>query len=91
MRTTIQGGTVLTPFETLPGASLVLEGAHVAEIVPAGTDALGDQVIDAGGLWVAPGLIDVHMHGCDGFDTMQASPEALHGMARFQARHGVTG
>jgi N-acetylglucosamine-6-phosphate deacetylase len=91
MRIVIQGGTLLTPFETVPGASLVLEDGRVVEIVPAGTGAFGDEVIDAGGLWVAPGLIDVHMHGCAGFDTMQATPEALRGMARFQARHGVTG
>ena len=28
-----------------------------------------------------PGLIDVHVHGGDGFDTMDATPKALHRMA----------
>ncbi len=50
----------------------------------------GGEIVDAGGLWVAPGLIDIHVHGSIGCDTMQATPEALHGMARFFAQHGVT-
>lgn len=90
MRTVIAGGTVVTPFESLPEASLVLEGDRVAALLPAGAPADGDATIDARGLWVTPGLIDIHIHGCGGFDTMDATPEALQGLARFQARHGVT-
>lgn len=48
------------------------------------------ELLDAGGLWLAPGLIDIHVHGALGYDTMDASPKALHEMARFYARHGVT-
>jgi N-acetylglucosamine-6-phosphate deacetylase len=47
-------------------------------------------VLDAGGLSLIPGFIDVHVHGADGFDTMDASPEGLTRMAQFYARHGVT-
>src|SRR5688572_13649985 len=47
-------------------------------------------VLDAGGLTLIPGFIDVHVHGADSYDTMDASAEGLTRMAQFYARHGVT-
>lgn len=46
--------------------------------------------IDAGGAWLLPGMIDVHVHGAVGVDTMDASTDGLHAMARCYAEHGVT-
>ena len=46
--------------------------------------------LDMRGATLAPGLIDLHTHGADGHDAMDATPTALEGMARFAARHGVT-
>lgn len=46
--------------------------------------------IDLDGLLLAPGLIDLHVHGAMGHDTMDATPEALQAIARFNAQHGVT-
>ncbi len=44
---------------------------------------------EAGGPFVAPGFVDVHVHGRGGHDAM--GPEgALDGMARALLRHGVT-
>jgi N-acetylglucosamine-6-phosphate deacetylase len=91
MRTLILRGTLITPREILSDHALVIEGPKIASI-EARRRAAGpaERLIDARGLWVAPGLIDVHVHGSAGHDTMDATPEALHGMARFFARHGVT-
>ncbi len=50
----------------------------------------GSETIDAGGLTLLPGFIDIHVHGADGHETMDASPDGLRSMARFYARHGVT-
>jgi N-acetylglucosamine-6-phosphate deacetylase len=47
--------------------------------------------IDASGRRLLPGLIDLHVHGAMGCETMDASPEGLRQMARYYARHGVTG
>lgn len=46
--------------------------------------------IDAHGQTLLPGLIDLHAHGGDGHEVMDATPEALLAIARFYARHGVT-
>ena len=36
-------------------------------------DEIGDDatVIDAGGATVRPGLVEIHSHGCLGYDTME--------------------
>ncbi len=81
----------MTPQELITGSTLCIEDHKIAEIltgVP--DDAMQDQVIDAMGDWVAPGLIDIHVHGALGIDTMQATHEDIHTIARYFASHGVT-
>lgn len=62
--TLIRGGRLIDPAQGLDGRyDLLLEGDRVAAVAPAGQlKAQGAQVIDAGGLVVAPGLIDIHVH-----------------------------
>jgi len=40
---------------------------------------------------LAPGFIDIHMHGGAGIDLMRAAPNDLPRLHRFIATHGVTG
>ena len=47
--------------------------------------------VDAAGMHLLPGFIDLHVHGAVGHEVMDASAEGLRAMARFFARHGVTG
>jgi len=49
-----------------------------------------NEVIDASGLYVIPGLIDIHLHGCMGHDFGEASHEAIAAMAKYQLQNGVT-
>ena len=87
----ITGGRVVTPFRVLePGTVIVREG-KIAALEEGARSVEGEAgVIDAQGLTVAPGLMDIHVHGGSGHDTMDATPEAIREMARFFARHGVT-
>jgi N-acetylglucosamine-6-phosphate deacetylase len=66
---------------------------HGQQIAAIGTgEAPADpDVIDANGLNLLPGFIDLHVHGAVGCDTMDATPDALKQMAQFYAQHGVTG
>jgi N-acetylglucosamine-6-phosphate deacetylase len=61
----------------------VQESARAA--VPAGA-----QVVDAGGLYVAPGLIDAHTHGGHGFDFMTCTQEQLEELLAWLPSTGVT-
>lgn len=51
---------------------------------------MGLEVIDGTGMYLAPGFIDVHIHGAGGFDTMDASPEALNRISELLVKSGVT-
>lgn len=57
----------------------------VVDAVPAGA-----AVIDAAGNYVAPGLVDIHIHGYLGEDTSDAKPEGIKKMAYGVAKNGVT-
>ena len=70
------------------GAVRIVSG-HIAEVAPR-LDPGSMPELDATGCTLLPGLIDVHVHGAAGYDTMDASQEALQAMAAFFARHGVT-
>lgn len=56
-----------------------------------GTDDTGSEdVIDLGGRYVIPGLVDIHIHGCAGVDCSDGDPVGLRTMAAFLASRGVT-
>ena len=48
------------------------------------------EQIDAMGQFVSPGFIDIHVHGCSGFDMMDDDKEALTVMSRNVLKTGVT-
>ena len=58
---------------------------HIQTEVPIDCD-----VIDAKGMYIAPGLIDVHVHGSCGADTMDQTTEAIKLMSAGIAKNGVT-
>jgi N-acetylglucosamine-6-phosphate deacetylase len=77
-------------FRASDNLGLRIEGERIVELGPDLAPAAGEQIVDAAGLSVVPGFVDVHAHAGAGFDTMDATPEALGAMARFYAEHGVT-
>lgn len=85
----IIGATLQTPEASLPNHNLLIENGQIAAISahPFETDA---PTLNARGFTLIPGLIDLHIHGGDGADVMDATPEAIYTIARFLARHGVT-
>lgn len=49
-----------------------------------------NNIIDAQGLYVGPGLVDMHIHGVGGVDVMDATPDALLTMSTVLPQYGVT-
>jgi len=46
------------------------------------------EPIDAKGLYLSAGFIDIHIHGSNGFDVMDATSEALEGIAKSIVKQG---
>ena len=86
----IVGGKIVLPEAVVADKALAFdtESGKIVGLVdaaPAGAD-----VIDAKGGYVAPGLVDVHIHGYLGEDTCDAKPEGIKKMAYGVAANGVT-
>nr|WP_211653367.1 N-acetylglucosamine-6-phosphate deacetylase [Planococcus sp. MSAK28401] len=72
-------------------ADLFLEGGKIAEIGESLSREADFHIDGNGENWVVmPGFIDVHIHGSSGFDTMDATSEALNGLASSLPREGTT-
>lgn len=50
----------------------------------------GLEVVDGGGAFLSAGFIDLHIHGCAGYDVMDEDERALREMARHLVATGVT-
>lgn len=86
----IVNARVVTPQGIDRQARLVLKAGRIAEITREQGGIEGAQTIDAGGAYVAPGCIDTHLHGGDGHDFTEATPEAFRAIAYAHATQGVT-
>jgi N-acetylglucosamine-6-phosphate deacetylase len=64
---------------------IVAMGSRSSLALPA-----GGSVRDFGDASIAPGYIDLHIHGSAGFDVMDEVPQALPAIESLLARHGVT-
>lgn len=88
--TKIIGGNVYTPSGVKKGATLVMEGSRIAEICESPIEIQGAETIDASGLNVVPGGIDLHIHGGGGRDYMEGTEEAFRVAIAAHMKHGTT-
>jgi len=81
------------------GLEVVVEGGKIAEIRPPAprlrrtdeqTRTTSKDVVDLDGNYLAPGFIDLHVHGALGRDTMDSSAEAFRTICDFHASGGTT-
>lgn len=93
----IEGGSILVSGDTIaaindPGFSGpkpdTTPGMGPNSAVHPGTPAI--RVIDAKGMYISPGFIDIHVHGGGGFDFMDGHATAFLTIAETHARYGTT-
>lgn len=74
----------------------ILENAHVlvedGKILSYGTGETAEEIpaVDLGGKYLAPGFIDIHVHGGGGYDFMEDKPEAILEAAKAHIENGTT-
>ncbi len=90
MQLKIINGQVITPQGILKGGSILISDGKITRISESAIEAPGAVEIDAGGQYVSPGFIDIHVHGGGGHDFMDNTVEAFLGIAQLHARHGTT-
>lgn len=87
----IKNAQLMAPDARLERGWLLTVGSRIAALGAGAPPAFPDhETVDAGGLTLLPGFIDVHVHGGAGAEAMDAHPDALRAMARLYAQHGVT-
>ncbi len=91
-KTVLTGNLVLQ--ETVMNRGyLVMEGDRIAGIFDSAhsIEEEGIEFIDCGDAYIAPGLVDLHLHGALGKDVMDIQEDSIRTIAQHQANHGVTG
>lgn len=92
-RWAVRADTVLTPGEELDGAWVLIDGDRI-EAVGRGRPPDGTRLVDLGDRVLAPGFVDLHVHGGDGAQVNGATAdevaESVRTIARLHVRHGTT-
>ncbi len=89
VKTFIKNGRVITE-NGIEEKTVVLQDGKIADCSFVGDIPEGADVIDAEGMYVAPGFVELHAHGGGGFDFMDATEEAFEGVLGAHLAHGAT-
>src|SRR5215212_1258810 len=86
----IYNGKIITPYKIIESGTVLVTGDTITAVSERNIDT-GDAVeIDAKGNYVAPGFIDIHVHGGGGHDFMDATETAFLKIAETHAQYGTT-
>ena len=87
MRTLIKNAKIVTKDKVIKGAVAYTDG--IIDYV-GNEDVAAEKIIDADGAYVVPGFVDIHCHGGDGLEFMDASCDEIGKIADFHKSHGTT-
>jgi N-acetylglucosamine-6-phosphate deacetylase len=91
MKRLITKANIILEDKIIRNGSLLFSESGIEKVAAYNLEAGPDtEIIEAEGGYLSPGMIDTHIHGGGGFDTMDASPEALTEISQVLAAHGVT-
>jgi len=87
----VVGGHVLVD-DGFESTDVLMDGAQIGGIEESTSPAAASQgiTIDASGMLVTPGLIDIHIHGLRGYSFADADANGIAEMGRYLAHEGVT-
>ena len=85
--------TLFTPLERIEQPVVLIEGDRIVSVSSRSVVEIPSAAkhVDFGGGILAPGLIDIHVHGGVGYDVMDNDEAARSSFEQFLVRHGVTG
>ena len=73
----IFNGKIITPYRIIPNGTVLVKDGVIVEVAAGDIAVEGIKEIDAKGQFIAPGFIDLHVHGGGGHDFMDGSEIAF--------------
>src|SRR5712692_1108107 len=88
----LTAATLFTPLERIEQPLVLADDGVIVEVSACALREVPQscRVVDFGDGILAPGFIDIHIHGGAGHDVMDPNPEALPAVERLLACHGVS-
>ena len=83
----IKNAKIVTPLQILEGIDLRIADGLIQEI---GKNLSDDEILDAKGLYLTPGFVDLHTHGGYGADFMDCTEESFEAALQFHLDNGTT-
>ncbi|HBK29404.1 MAG TPA: N-acetylglucosamine-6-phosphate deacetylase [Parabacteroides sp.] len=86
----IINGKILTPQGWLKDGSVLIQDNKILEVTNCDLAIVGAKLIDAKGMYIVPGGIEIHSHGAGGRDFMEGTEEAFKVAIQTHMRYGTT-
>jgi len=86
----IYNGKIITPGKIFEGGCVFITGDKITEVSETNIETSDAIEINAEGKYIAPGFIDIHVHGGGGYDFMDATETAFLKIAEIHAQYGTT-
>ncbi len=86
----IYNGNIITPYRIIPNGTVIVTEGIITAVEQGNIEAEGAFEIDAKGKYIAPGFIDIHVHGGGGHDFMDGNETAFLNIAETHAKYGTT-
>ncbi len=86
----IYNGKIITPYKIIQGGTVLVTGDTITAVSERNIETNDAVEIDAKGHYIAPGFIDIHVHGGGGHDFMDGTEAAFLAIAKTHAQFGTT-
>ena len=86
----IFNGNIITPYRIIKNGTVVIANGIILDVAEGNIEVKEAVEIDARGKYIAPGFIDMHIHGGGGYDFMDGDVNSFLKIAETHARYGTT-
>lgn len=91
MKTLIKNVDIVTTEKVIKKGFCVIDGGSIAYVGQNMTKNTNDcEIIDGNGGYLLPGFVDIHCHGADNLDFMDASADEFNKIAEYHLKNGTT-
>ncbi|MBQ7772708.1 MAG: N-acetylglucosamine-6-phosphate deacetylase [Bacteroidales bacterium] len=90
MLTQIVNGRIHTPQGWLKNGSVIINDNKILEVSNCDLAVVGAKIVDAKGMYIVPGGVEIHVHGGGGRDFMEGTEDAFRTAVAAHMQHGTT-